>query len=130
MHISTSMRLLTYSLLVLILTTAVTAIAATNTVPFTRLTNQSQNININDFKPYLCGGTHLTNLVSGSGTLTGTAGNDLILGSSGADVINGLGGNDCIMGGGGDDQITGGDGNDVCLSGDGYDVFTSCDVEQ
>lgn len=130
MNISTSVRFFTYSLLILILTTAVTAIAATNSVPFTRLTDQSEYIGINDFKPYACGGTSLTNLVSGSGILTGTAGNDLILGSSGADVIDGLGGNDCIVGGGGDDQITGGDGNDVCLSGDGYDVFTSCEVEQ
>lgn len=127
---STPVRLFAYSLLALILATAVTAVAATNRVPFTRLTNQSKYIGINDFKPYACGGTSLTNLVSGSGTLTGTAGNDLILGSSGVDVIDGLGGNDCIVGGGGDDQITGGDGNDVCLSGDGYDVFTSCEVEQ
>ena len=125
----TPVRFFTYSLLTLILATAVTAIAATNSVPFTRLTNQSEYIGINDFKPYACGGTYLTNLVSGAGTLTGTAGNDLILGSSSADVIDGLGGNDCIVGGGGDDSLTGNDGTDVCLSGSGSDGFTTCEVE-
>ena len=119
-----------YSLLILILVGAVTAIAATNTVPPTRIASQIDTININDLKPAACASTHLTNLVSGSGTLIGTDGNDLILGSSGADVINGLGGSDCIIGGGGVDQINGGDGNDVCLSGIGNDIFTSCEVEQ
>ena len=105
----------------LILVSAVTAVAAANTVPFTRITNQSTNINTNDLKPYACGGMYLTNLISGSGALTGTAGNDLILGSSGADVIDGLGGDDCIVGGGG---------NDICFSGIGDDVLISCEVEQ
>jgi Ca2+-binding RTX toxin-like protein len=120
MNISTPVRFFTYSLLALILVTSVTAIAAANTVPFTRLTNQSEYISINDFKPYACGGTYLTNLVSGAGTLTGTAGNDLILGSSGADVIDGLGGDDCIVGGGGMDLCTGGTENDI---------FITCEVE-
>ena len=130
MNISTPARVILYSLLMLILVSAVTAIAAANTVPFTRITDQGEHININDLKPYACAGTYLTNLISGSGTLTGTAGNDLILGSSGADVIDGLGGNDCILGGGGDDALTGNDGNDVCLRGTGNDIFTTCEVEQ
>ena len=129
MNMSISMRLFTYSLLALILATAVTAIAAANTIPSTRITNQSEYIGINDFKPYACGGTYLTNLVSGSGTLTGTEGNDLILGGSGVDVIDGLGGNDCIVGGAGDDSLTGNDGIDVCLSGSGSDSFTTCETE-
>lgn len=129
MNIATPVRLLIYSLLTLILASAVTAIAAANTIPSTRVANQSEYIGINNFKPYACGGDYLTNLVSGSGTLTGTAGNDLILGSSGADVIDGLGGDDCIVGGGGDDSLTGNDGADVCLSGAGSDIFTTCEVE-
>jgi Ca2+-binding RTX toxin-like protein len=114
-------RLITYSLLILILASAVTAIATANTVPFTRVANRSEYIGLNDFKPYACGGLYLTNIVSGTGTLTGTLGNDLILGSPSADVIDGLGGNDCIVGGGG---------IDVCLSDVGNDVLISCEVEQ
>ena len=123
-------RFLTYSIFILILVSAVTAIAATNTVPSTRVINRDEYISINDLKPAACASMDLTNIVSGAGTLTGTAGNDLILGSSGADVIDGLGGNDCIVSGGGDDSLNGNDGNDVCLSGSGNDVFISCEVEQ
>jgi Ca2+-binding RTX toxin-like protein len=121
---------MTYSIFILILVSAVTAIAATNTVPSTRVINRDAYISINDLKPAACASMDLTNIVSGAGTLTGTAGNDLILGSSGADVIDGLGGNDCIISGGGDDSLNGNDGNDVCLSGAGNDVFISCEVEQ
>jgi len=130
MTLSTPLRLILYSIVALILVSAVTAIAATNTVPSTRIASQVNSIKVNDLKPAACASTNLTNLVSGSGTLTGTPGNDLILGSSGVDMIDGLGGNDCIVGGGGDDQINGGDGNDVCLSGTGNDIFISCEVEQ
>lgn len=130
MNVFTPIRLVTYSLLILILIGAVTAIAATNTVPSTRIASQVDSVKVNDLKPAVCASTQLTNLVIGSGTLSGTPGNDLILGSSGADMIDGLGGNDCIVGGGGDDQINGGDGNDACLMGTGNDIFTSCEVEQ
>ena len=130
MNISTPIRLVLYSVLILILISAVTAIADANAVPATRVTNQNNSININNLKPVACASMHLTNLVSGSGTLTGTEGNDLILGSSGADIIDGLGGNDCIVGGGGDDSINGNNGTDVCLGGSGNNTFTSCEVEQ
>jgi hypothetical protein len=130
MNLSTSSRFIIYSLFILILTSAVTAIAATNTVPSTRVINRGEYISINDLKPAACASMDLTNIVSGAGTLIGTTGNDLILGSSGADVIAGLGGNDCIVSGGGDDSLNGMDGNDICLSGSGNDVFISCEVEQ
>jgi Ca2+-binding RTX toxin-like protein len=130
MTLSTPFRFMLYGTIVLILGSVLTAIAAANTVPFTRVTDQSNSVDINDLKPYACAGISLTNLVSGSGTLTGTPGNDLILGSSGADMIDGLGGNDCIIGGGGDDQINGGDGNDVCISSTGNDIFANCEVEK
>ena len=71
---------------------------------------------------------HLTNLVSGSGTLTGTESNDLILGSSDADVIDGLGDSNCIVGGGGNYSINGNNRTDVCLGGSGSNVFISCEV--
>jgi Ca2+-binding RTX toxin-like protein len=129
-NLFTPIRFITYSILILILISAVTAIAATNTVPSTRVTNRGEYISINNLKPAACASMDLTHLVTGSGVITGTAGSDLILGSSGADVIDGLGGNDCILGGGGDDALTGNDGNDICLRGTGNDILTTCEVEQ
>jgi Ca2+-binding RTX toxin-like protein len=109
-----------YGLLALILVSAMTAIAATNTVPSTRLTSQGSSIGINDLKPMACGAIFLTHLVTGSGTITGTTGNDLILASPGADMIDGSGGDDCIVGGGD---------SDVCTGGLGTDVFVSCETQ-
>jgi Ca2+-binding RTX toxin-like protein len=105
------------------------AFAAANTIPTTRVDAAVSSVDINDLKPSACAGLFLTNLVTGAGTLTGSAGNDLILGSSGVDAIDGLGGDDCILGGGGDDQLTGGDGSDICLGGPGTDTFATCEGE-
>lgn len=107
----------------------VTAIAATNTVPPTRLGIKVLPIGFNDIKPSACAGIYVTTLVTGAGTIHGTEGNDLILGSSGADAIDGLGGSDCILGGGGGDSVDGGDGNDICLGGPGEDTFLNCEGE-
>jgi Ca2+-binding RTX toxin-like protein len=108
-----------YTLLALILASAMTAIAAANTVPSTRITNQKKSISANNLKPAACTSINLTNIVTGSGAISGTSGNDLILGSPGSDVIDGSGGDDCIVGGGGVDSCTGGLGNDI---------FVSCEV--
>ncbi|MBL8088720.1 MAG: hypothetical protein KF758_00975 [Anaerolineales bacterium] len=124
-----SLRFLTFGLLSLLLLTTLTAIAATNTIPPTRIDSQVISYQINHLKPSACAGLNLSTMVTGAGVITGTAGNDLILGSSGADVIDGLGGNDCILAGGGDDTITGGEGNDVCIGGPGDDVFETCEGE-
>lgn len=129
MKLPTAFQILLISLAAFILFTSVTAIAATNTVPDTRLELDSMSLNLNDLKPSSCAGLFVTNLVTGSGTLTGTNGDDLILGSSSIDTIDGLGGNDCIVGGGGDDLLTGGDGNDICIGGPGTDTFTTCEGE-
>lgn len=122
-------RFLIFGLLALIVITSMTAVAATNTIPSTRIASRTLAFNINHLKPSACAGLSLENLVTGSGTLTGTGGNDLILASSGGDTIDSLGGNDCILGGGGDDQITGGDGNDVCIGGPGTDTLAACEGE-
>ena len=111
---------MTFCLIMMILLGVVTAIAATNTVPSTRLTAYENSIGINNIKPSACATIFLTNRVSGSGTITGTEGNDLILGSSGTDEIDGLGGDDCMLGGGG---------LDTCIGGLGTDVFVSCESE-
>ena len=113
----------------LIILSSLTAIAATNTIPSTQVEDKSITFQIAHLRPSACAGLSLANLITGSGTLTGTEGNDLILGSTGADVIDGLGGNDCILGGGGADTITGGDGSDVCLGGADTDAFTTCESE-
>ena len=123
------LKLAALGLLTLIWVSAVTAIAATNTVPATRVESRSTTIGPNHLKPSACAGLFLAITISGSGTITGTAGNDLILGSSGVDSIDGLGGNDCIVGGGGDDILNGGEGTDVCLGGIGNDMFVDCEGE-
>ncbi|MEO8357652.1 MAG: hypothetical protein ABI621_17240 [Chloroflexota bacterium] len=123
------LKLAIFGLLTLIWVSAVTAIAASNTIPATRAESRSATMGPNHIKPSACAGLSLAITVSGSGTMTGTAGNDLILGGPGADTIDGLGGNDCILGGGGDDIISGGDGTDVCLGGPGNDTFIDCEGE-
>jgi Ca2+-binding RTX toxin-like protein len=104
------------------------ALAATNTVPDTKAGRWSAPIVPNDLKPSACAGLSLTNLVAGSGTLTGTDQNDLILGGPGADVIDSRGGDDCILGGGGDDSIEGGEDSDVCIGGTGSNTFSNCEA--
>ncbi|MBN8580801.1 MAG: hypothetical protein J0L96_09025 [Anaerolineae bacterium] len=122
-------RWLLVGVFAVIVVTSMTAIAAANTVPPSQVDDQSVSYNVNHLKPSACSGIVLSNLVTGSGIMTGTAGNDLIIASSGADVIDGAGGNDCILGGGGADTITGGDGNDVCLGGADADAFIACESE-
>jgi Ca2+-binding RTX toxin-like protein len=122
-------RWLLFGVFAVIVMTSMMAIAAANTVPPSQVDDQSVSYNVNHLKPSACSGIVLSNLVTGSGALTGTEGNDLIIASSGADVIDGAGGNDCILGGGGADTITGGDGNDVCLGGADIDSFTTCESE-
>ncbi len=122
-------RLLLVGVFAVIVVTSMTAIAAANTVPPSQVDDQSVSYNVNHLKPSACSGIVLSNLVTGSGTLTGSADNDLIIASSGADVIDGAGGNDCILGGGGVDTITGGEGNDVCLGGADVDSFITCESE-
>lgn len=122
-------RVVLLGLGLLMIVTAVTAIAATNTVPPTRAGVRVVLFRINHLRPSVCAGLTLSNLVTGSGTLTGTEGNDLILASSAADTIYGMGGSDCIVGGGGDDVIDGGADADICVGGAGNDTFTDCEGE-
>jgi len=129
MRIRFTFQLMLFGLIMLVLISVVTAIAATNTVPSTRLDNQVESITSNDLKPYSCASLDLRNIVSGSGTITGTSENDLILGSSGDDIITGLAGDDCILGGDGIDTISGGDGNDICNGGGTVgDSFDTCET--
>jgi Ca2+-binding RTX toxin-like protein len=97
------------------------AYAAANTVPATRLGQQSIAITANALKPSACASLNLANIVTGSGTINGTNQNDLVLGSGGDDDMTGRGGTDCLMGGSGADTLTGSNGVDILLGGDGDD---------
>jgi Ca2+-binding RTX toxin-like protein len=126
-------RLIVFALVVLVLASVLTADAAANTVPQTRLTDQSRAITVNDLKPPECAGINLNNIVvcTGTGICSGTGGNDLILGTAGSDTglngrIVGGNGNDCILGGAGNDDLRGqGGNNDVCIGGPGNDTLNA-----
>ena len=122
-------RFFLFSISSLLLFSVVTAVAATNTIPATKLGYKTIPLFNNHLRPSACAAISVTNLVTGAGMITGTAGNDLILASPGVDIIDGSGGNDCIVGGSGDDILTGGLGNDVCLGGAGTDIFATCESE-
>ena len=129
MRIPISLQLFALGSFALILVSVVSAFAAGISVPPSNIGQQSIPVTAEDIKPAACGALYLSNIVSGSGTMTGTAANDLIIGSIGADTIDGLGGDDCILGGAGDDLIAGGDGLDICLGGTGADIFATCESE-
>ncbi len=94
-------------LIALIAVNVASAFAAANSVPATRLDDDTFPISANDLKPAECSSLNLTNIVVIAGNGSGTAANDLILGSSGSDTLRGSDGDDCIVGGGGDDSLDG-----------------------
>jgi Ca2+-binding RTX toxin-like protein len=120
MSITKSLRVSITLLLTMVLLSVVGAVAASNTVPFTRLDDDSFSITANDLKPSACNSLNLTTIVVGA---NGTTGNDLILGTSGNDSLMGSDGDDCIVGGGGDDALRGQKGNDILLGDDGNDTI-------
>jgi Ca2+-binding RTX toxin-like protein len=102
---------------------AVTALAAANAVPATRIGQSDHPVLLQQLVPSQCSGISgsLSNLVVGSGSFDGTNAGDLILGSAGADTIGGWQGSDCIVGGDGNDVLNGEQGNDVLIGGAGDD---------
>lgn len=121
-------RLWPLALIVAALGIATSAHTAANTVPASKMTDDSRSITPNDLKPTDCAGLALTAKLSGSGTITGTAAAELITGGAAADSISGNDGDDCIMGGAGGDTIDGGNGTDVCIGGPGIDLILSCET--
>ncbi|MBE9479372.1 MAG: hypothetical protein IMY80_05345 [Chloroflexi bacterium] len=105
-------------LIVLIAVNVASAFAAANSVPASRLDDDSFPITANALKPAECAALNLTNIVVAG---NGTAGNDLILGTAGNDTLRGGDGDDCIVGGSGDDRLDGQRGNDILLGQDGND---------
>jgi Ca2+-binding RTX toxin-like protein len=112
----------------LVVASVASAFTAANTIAPSNIGIQSVSVSANDLKPDACAGLNLTNVIHGSGTITGTSGNDLIFGNSGDDVIDGQGGDDCIVGGGGTDIIDGNDGTDVCIGSGGNVTFLNCET--
>ena len=108
-------------LIALIAVNAASAFAAANSVPASRLDDDSFSITANDLKPAECSALNLTNIVVIAGNGAGTNANDLILGSSGGDNLRGGDGDDCIVGGGGDDSLDGQKDNDILLGQGGND---------
>ena len=109
---------------------AATAQTASNTVPSTKVVDNSNAIGANNLKPTECGSITLTTKVTGSGTINGTSAAELLTGSTVADTISGAGGDDCLLGGAGDDNLNGGTGIDVCIGGPGTDTFnSSCETK-
>jgi len=102
---------------------AVTALAAANTVPATRIGQSDHPVTLQQLAPSECSGISgsLTSLVVGTGDIDGTNASELILGSASADAIRGRQGSDCIVGGDGDDVLEGNQANDVLVGGAGDD---------
>ncbi len=102
---------------------AVTALAAANSVPATRIGQSNHPVLLQQLVPSECSGIagSLSNLVVGSGNFNGTNAGDLILGSAGPDSIGGRQGSDCILGGNGNDTLDGNQQNDVLVGGAGDD---------
>ncbi len=94
---------------------ALSASAATNTVPATRIGVTDVPLTIMQLAPPQCAHLALTAVVYSG---TGGTGNDLVLGTAGSPAtLSGGGGNDCIVGGAGSTTLRGQGGNDVLIGG-------------
>jgi Ca2+-binding RTX toxin-like protein len=119
-----------WGLAILIFISVLTAIAAGNTIPSSRLDENTATMNANAIKPASCSALNLTRIViCTGGNCDGTGQNELILGTPADERIRGRGGTDCIVGGDGDDDIIGNNGGDVCIGGPGTDTFTTCETK-
>ena len=120
---SWTMRMVAAMLASLAALGAVTALAAANAVPSTRIGQSDHPVLLQQLVPSQCAGisSGLSNLVVGSGDFDGTNAGDLILGSAGDDSIRGRQSGDCIVGGRGNDVLEGNQGNDVLVGGAGDD---------
>jgi hypothetical protein len=99
MNIRFISRLAIFALLILVLTSILTAAAASNTVPSTRLTNQTKPITANDIKPPQCAAFNLTGIFVCPKNNCRAPGPDLlVIGIPTTKKINGGGGNSCCVG--------------------------------
>ncbi len=133
MNIRTLYRLAFFGLIVLILASILTAVAAANTVPSSYLADQTRAIAVNDLKPPECTGLTLDTIVScGNGTnCNAGGGNDLVLASPGNTNVRGQNGNDCIVdsSSAGTRWLIGGNGTDVCIGYSSTMFDASCETQ-
>lgn len=110
---------------------AAMGVAATNTVPPTRLDNvqvrsyvSNEPLKAQDFAPPQCAPirSSLVRIVYMGVNSPGNQ-SELVLGRPQGEPINAGGGNDCVLGGGGNDTLSGGVGTDVLIGGPGTDSF-------
>src|SRR5450759_3492566 len=89
-----------FALFILVVSSILTASAASNTVPPSRLTNQSRPITVNDIKPPQCAAFNLTSIVvcGSSPACNGTKSDELIIGVAATNKINGHAGQNCCIG--------------------------------
>lgn len=120
-------------LILLIVMSVSSALAANIIVPTTHLTNQTIAITANSLKPTACSAITLTAILycpTGGGLCSGTDASELVIGSNAADDIQSGKGSDCVVGGGGSDTIKAEQDIDVCIGGPGLDTFhQSCETE-
>jgi len=99
------------------------AIAATNTVPLSRLTNQLKPVTISQLTPAACAGLNLTSIVvCQSNNCEGTQPGELILGSPTTHSMSGGGGQACI--------VASPAAQAVCHRVSGQEIFINCDKVQ
>lgn len=114
------LRILWIGLLLLIVTSAISALAASITVSPSRASSQSFALDANGFKPSECAGITL----DGFGDTAGRHSSGLYFGTSGADTIVTGNGNDCIVAGDGNDSVDSKSGTDVVLGEGGNDALS------
>lgn len=131
------LRILWIGLLLLIVASAVSALAAGISVSESRLTDQSFALNANDFKPDQCAGITVDGFswdakpkesalyfgTSGPDSINTGNGDDCVLAGDGNDTVDGKGGNDVLLGEGGNDFLGGDNGNDTLYGGAGNDTL-------
>ncbi|HEY2936139.1 MAG TPA: hypothetical protein VGJ25_06040 [Gaiellaceae bacterium] len=119
-------RLGALSLVGLAVLASLVALAASNSVPLTRVSTTSRTIDANALKPPECASLNLTAIA----LVNGGAANELVLGTAAGEGVSGGSGDDCILGGGGLDSLRGDGGTDVCDGGPFFDSFhPSCETK-
>jgi Ca2+-binding RTX toxin-like protein len=119
-------RLGVLSLAGLAVLASLVALAASNSVPLTRVSTTSRTIDANALKPPECASLNLTAIA----LVDGGAANELVVGTAAGEGVSGGSGDDCILGGGGDDSLRGDGGTDVCNGGPGGDgLHPSCETK-
>lgn len=123
-------HLLLIGMIVILIASTFSVLAASNTVPVSYAMDTTIPIDQNQFFPSHCAGMRFDNVIYGKKdrltpitVIYGTRGNDLIFGTDGDDEIYGDNGHDCIVGGGGNNKLFGGNGRDVLIGGPGYDFI-------